>query len=311
MTNTSPEDRYPWSIGPGANVGAICHRKDDGTPKRSNARCRAAVWRDEVGADWGFQRAWRSVNWYRFARGRDGDRETSAYEPKGWAMKRTTFTLLLALLLILPTAASASANSSSSSAVLPATAQPYGISLTAMAQNAAVFESKLIANETPKPQPPPSPFQFLSSLSSSYVVNSHTLLYVPVFSFDDSPAVTGCPLPGIPGTPGCVGVFPANHNAALSYVFGAQKMGGHDMAITIDGAKTPLSQDYLAGPVSVSPKLDDGAANGLVIAAYVAPLAPGTHTVTISGVFDGPYIEITLGLSSLPFVQQYTVNVTP
>jgi hypothetical protein len=149
-------------------------------------------------------------------------------------------------------------------------------------------------------------------LHGSYVVNSHTMLYVPVVSFDDSPAVAGCPQPGIPGTPGCVGVFPANHNAALSYVFSAQKVGGHDMAITIDGAKTPLSQDYLAGPVSVSPPLDNGAANGLVIAAYVAPLATGTHHVRISGVLDGPYLEITYGDgASFPIDQTYTVNVTP
>src|SRR5262249_23143574 len=160
-----------------------------------------------------------------------------------------------------------------------------GVSLTDMAQKLALFESNLIAGP-PFAPPPSTPFQILSLLSRNYVVNSHTMLYVPVFTFDDSPPVTGCTLPGIPGTPGCVRVFPATHTAALSYVFGAQQTGGHDMAIPIDGARTPLSQDYLAGPVSVPPVLADGAAHGLVIAAYVAPLAAGSHTVTISGEFD-------------------------
>jgi hypothetical protein len=81
------------------------------------------------------------------------------------------------------------------------------------------------------------------------------------------------------------------------------------MAITIDGTKTVLSSAYLAGPVSAP--LLDGGSNMLVIGAYVAPMATGTHTVTISGQFDGPYLGITYpGLTSLPFSQKYTVNVT-
>src|SRR4051794_10670703 len=147
-------------------------------------------------------------------------------------MKRATVALLAAFLLIIPTASRASA-SPPPSAVLPATARPVGISLTQMLQQTAVFESGFIAG-TPIP-PPSTPFQILSLASTDYVVSSNTMLYVPVFTIDDSPAVTGCPQPGVPGTPACVGIWPANHNAALSYVYGAQQLGGHDMAITIDG----------------------------------------------------------------------------
>jgi hypothetical protein len=48
-----------------------------------------------------------------------------------------------------------------------------------------------------------------------------------------------------------------------------------------------------------------------VVAAYVAPLATGSHTVTISGVIDGPYLAITFpGFTSFPFSQDYGVTVT-
>ena len=173
----------------------------------------------------------------------------------------------------------------------------------------ALFESSLNAGN---PIPPPStPFQILALTSSNYVVTSNTMLYVPVVNIDDSPPVTGCTPPGVPGTPGCVGVFPANHKAALSYVFGAQQMGGHDMAITIDGAQTRLSNDYLAGPVSTPPLLDGGGTHELAIAAYVGPLAAGTHTVRITGEFNGPYLEITYGVPSFAIDVSYTVSVTP
>jgi len=136
-------------------------------------------------------------------------------------MKRTTFMLLLALLLTIPTAVRASANPEPSgrSAVLPATAEPYGISLTDMARRLALFESSLIAG-TPI-TPPRTPFEILNLTTSNYVVDRHTVLYVPLVSIDDSPPVTGCVPPGVPGTPGCVGVFPANHKAALRYTSGA------------------------------------------------------------------------------------------
>jgi hypothetical protein len=225
-------------------------------------------------------------------------------------MKRSTFMFLLALLLVVPTATRASADSPSSSVgILPAAAKPHGVSRTDMAQTVALFESSLNAG-TPI-APPSTPFQILDLNHLNYVVTRNTVLYVPVFNFDDSPPVTGCTPPGVPGTPGCVGVWPANHKAALSYIYGAQKVGGHDMAITIDGRKTALSQDYLAGPVSTPPLLDGGGTHELLIAAYVGPLAVGTHTVRITGVLDGPYLEITYGVSSFPADITYTVNVTP
>lgn len=67
------------------------------------------------------------------------------------------------------------------------------------------------------------------------------------------------------------------------------------MAVTIDGTRTSLTQAYLSGPVlqSTPPLADGGGTHELVVAAYVAPLPVGTHSVTISGVFDGPYLAIT------------------
>jgi hypothetical protein len=213
--------------------------------------------------------------------------------------------LLLALLLAAPTA-TASASNSQGNYVLPATARPFGISLTQMLQKTAVFESDFIGGVPAAPDQPSTPFQILSNLSTSYTINSHTMMYVPVFTFDDSPQIAGCP----PETPACTGVWPADDKAALSYVYSAQKVGAHDMAITIDGAKTTLSQSYLAGPVSAG--LHDGGSNMLVIAAYVVPLPVGSHTVTISGVLDGAYIPLSFGITSIgPFSLGYTVNVTP
>ena len=70
--------------------------------------------------------------------------------------------------------------------------------MTAMLGKIAVFQSSL-ATTTPL-SPPDTPFQILYSPASSskFTVRAGTFLYVPVFYFDDTPTVAGCP-PNIPG----------------------------------------------------------------------------------------------------------------
>lgn len=228
---------------------------------------------------------------------------------------RTKFVLLVLALastvgiaLTSVPAAQASAVKSTGGSVLPASAQPHGTSLTAMLSRIALFQSSL---STASPlTPPETPFQILYSpaSSSTFTVQAGTFLYVPVFYFDDTPTVVGCPPNVVVDAPGCVGIWPDNNAEARSYFFDPSKNDAHDMTITVDNVTTALGPDYVAGPVTTPPLLD-GTPPGthmINLAAFVSPLSPGTHTVTIAGVVDGPYLTIS-GASGFTFTASYTV----
>jgi hypothetical protein len=171
-----------------------------------------------------------------------------------------------------------------------------------------LFQSSL--STTNPLSPPDTPFQILYSpaSSSTFTVHAGTFLYVPVFFFDDTPTVAGCPPNVAVGAPGCVGIWPDNNTEARSYYFDPTKNDAHDMTITVDNVTTTLGPDYVAGPVTTPPLLD-GTPPGthmIILAAFVRPLSPGTHTVTIAGAVDGPYLAVS-GVSAFTFKISFTV----
>jgi hypothetical protein len=174
--------------------------------------------------------------------------------------------------------------------VLPATSTPSGYSLEDMAQAMAYFSTS--GNELDLY--PDTPFQILYiTNTNTFTVQTGTRFFVPVAFIDDSPPI--------------LGNFPTDEDEIPDYVFGGTQLGGHDLAIVVDGKVTTLGPAYAAG-VHAPGLLDGGGSNFIQIGAFLTALSPGTHTVTIQGTFGG---EVILDLFGAPFsfVNTYTVIV--
>ena len=173
--------------------------------------------------------------------------------------------------------------------VLPPTATPLGWSLDEMASAVANFS---ISGNDPAYYPD-TPFQIIyRHPGNAFTVKSGTYFYVNVVFFDDSPPI--------------IGDWPADKSGAADYVFGRDQLGGHDLAIEVDGKVTSLDEPgYIA--LADTPTSPDGSAHILKIAAFLTPLSKGTHAVTIRGVFDGDAILEAFGG---PFVGRITYSVT-
>jgi hypothetical protein len=130
--------------------------------------------------------------------------------------------------------------------------------------------------------------------TNSFVVTPSTPFYVPLLSLDDSPPI--------------IGTFPTDPSGTAHYVFGHDQVGATNLALTVDGLATPLGAPYAAGPVQ-TPTLPDGGTHIITVGAFLTPLSPGTHTVTISGLLDGLAFQQGTGLSFLQFNFTYTVTV--
>jgi hypothetical protein len=104
---------------------------------------------------------------------------------------------------------------------------------------------------------------------------------------------------------GCVGIWPDNNAEARSYYFDPLKNDAHDMTITVDNTTTTLGPDYVAGPVT-APLVDGSGTHMIILAAFLHPLSPGTHRVTIGGVVDGPYLTAS-AVSGFTFAISFTV----
>lgn len=122
-------------------------------------------------------------------------------------------------------------------------------------------------------------------------MKSGTYFYVNVIFFDDSAPV--------------IGNWPAGHDEAGDYVFGRSQLGGHDLAIEVDGAVYSLDEAGYVG-LAETPTSPDGSAHILKIAAFLKPQSKGTHSVTIRGVFDGDAI---LAFFGEPFVSRIDYQV--
>ena len=172
--------------------------------------------------------------------------------------------------------------------MLPPNAEPHDYSLTDMTRAVARFNDS--GNNLA--YYPDTPFQILyvnrPNHTGSFTVKPGTTFYVPVVNVNDSPPV--------------LGVFPKTPAQARGYLTDPAELGGHDFKIVVDGVTTVLSTSYLGGPVTKS--LPNGGQHTITLGAFLRPLTPGTHKVTISGTLDGTLIG-----GSFSFTDTYTVTV--
>ena len=132
---------------------------------------------------------------------------------------------------------SVSAPAYASGNVLPAAAQPNGVSRADMAQALAVFT--ISGNDSAfLPQTPsqvlygdPSTVAFtpdgsglVETGTNAFTVHPGTLFFVPVFNVDDSPPV--------------IGTFPTTNAEAQEYFFDPAGLGGRDFNVVVDGTTT-------------------------------------------------------------------------
>lgn len=222
--------------------------------------------------------------------------------------RRVLHTMGCAVVMCIAGATGASASSPES--VLPAGAAAHGWDLNRITKAAAAFDT---SGNNPS-EYPITPFQLLyyapSTLTvtqmnngvvfsgtNSFRVAPKTPFFVPVFSVDDSPPV--------------IGTFPTTQSQAIRYLFDPSQLGGEGFEITVDGQSTPLAGPYLAGPMNTAPLPDGGGTHIITLGAFLRPLAPGTHTVSISGGVFGAFLPPYLGIAFDKESFTYSVEVTP
>ena len=181
--------------------------------------------------------------------------------------------------------------SADSGHVLPPTARPHGWTIDRMAAAVANFS---ISGNDPAYYPD-TPFQIIyRHPGNAFTLKPGTFLFVKVIFIDDSPPV--------------IGDWPANKSEVANYFFGRTELGAHDLEIEIDGRVYSLNHPgYVGGPVP-TPNSPDGSAHFIQIGAFVTPLAPGTHTLTIRGVLDGDAMIAATG--GFPFATEITYTIT-
>jgi hypothetical protein len=177
--------------------------------------------------------------------------------------------------------------------VLPASAKPKGYSLSDMAVATAVYNTGTTSGNPETPPPPDVPFEILVPSIGSYTLKPGTMLYLPVFFADDTDSL-------YPGFPADITDQAADAAYLDSYVFATYDVTS--FIVQVDGQTTVLDDDFLCG-VMTAPLLDGspGGTQYIVCAAFLTPLTPGEHTVSIGGIIDG---------SPVAFIS-YNVTVSP
>lgn len=162
--------------------------------------------------------------------------------------------------------------------VLPATARPLGTSLADAAEAFGVF----FETGNDLAFLPTTRFQILfvdrTTGTNTFHVKTGTQFFVPVLFANDLPDSSGETL----------GDFPEDARTVGAYFFSAQQLGGHDIAIEVDGKVTALGPEYAAGPVTIPGaifELEDF--HHVQMGAFLTPLSKGTHIVKIRAILDG------------------------
>jgi len=203
--------------------------------------------------------------------------------------------------------------------IVPASAKPANYSLEDMAKLLALFDTSFndpayypktpfqilygnpkITTVTPKTCPqPPGGTGILVTGGNTFVVKPGTQFFVPLASYDDSPPV--------------VGVFPSQKSQVADYIFGPTGYGGRDYNILVDGNKTGVGAEFLAGPVEQAkpPLLDGGGTHLIQLGVFLTPMSAGTHVVTITGEVASYAINQAYGIGCVAEDYTYTVKVVP
>lgn len=200
------------------------------------------------------------------------------------------FTRTMALTLIACTGLVALSVSADSGHVLPPSATPHGWSIDDMA--AAVANFSISGNNLA--YYPDTPFQIIyRHPGNAFTLKPGTFLFVKVIFIDDSAPV--------------IGDWPVDESGAGYYFFSRTELGAHDLQIEIDGRVFRLDDPgYIGGPVP-TPTSPDGSEHFIQTGAFVTPLSPGSHTLTIRGVLDGDAMLAATG--GFPFATEITYSI--
>lgn len=199
------------------------------------------------------------------------------FDSQAWAKTLCAMTVALACAPALaglgpdPAGAGAEPQRHGQGKVMPANARPHGYSLHHMARVTAAFNvSDRSGSVVPLPN---TPFHILytsaANPGNNFQVMQGQFMYVPVAYNTNSLPI--------------IGDFPAsveNRRQLLRYWYSQRQLGTVITDITIDGKKTCLGGDYLAG-VDFSSPLPDGGTRYMAPAAFIRPLSPGQHTVKL------------------------------
>jgi hypothetical protein len=171
--------------------------------------------------------------------------------------------------------------------VLPASATPKGYSLSNIAVATAVFNTGQMTGNPGTPPPPDVPFDILVADTT---VKPGTMLYLPIFVADDS---GGAPA----GFPADI----SDQDADADYLDGLvlNQFGVEAFIVQVDGKTTVLDDDYVTG-TTTAPLLDGTPAGThyIVSAAFLTPLTPGKHVVSIGGIIAGvPVVFISMSVT--------------
>jgi hypothetical protein len=215
-------------------------------------------------------------------------------------------------------AADQSQNGQGGGNVLPPDANFHGYSLNDMAKLMALFDTsgndlryypktpfqilygdpgKTVVTSKTCPQPPGGD-GILVTGGNTFVVKSGTPFFVPLQEYDDSPVV--------------VGIYPTHSSQVADYVFGPAGYGGRNYQVIVDGNKTKVGPEFLAGPIeSSTPLLNGGGTHSIQLGTFLTPMTVGTHTVTITGEVASTAIQLAYGIGCVAQDYTYLVKVLP
>lgn len=162
--------------------------------------------------------------------------------------------------------------------------------------DAALITAQFNASLDPGRYPTGLPYQILNTSGDRiFTVGAGTYFYVPIAYISDSPPI--------------LGDFPDSADEAKRYFVDPAQIGAHDSFIDVDGTRYAIGPAYLAGPVTTAPLPDGGGTHYMVLAAFMRPLPPGPHTVSMGATFDGAAVLAAYG-APVQFVITYEVIVT-
>jgi hypothetical protein len=226
------------------------------------------------------------------------------------AVRRKGF-VVLALTSIFCVAGVSPANASGGR-LLPPQASPYGYSIESIASELAQFSA---SGNDPQYLPDTKPIQVLYAApetfrrfpavpdgngvlttgSNSFTVRAGTVFFVPLWNADDSPPYAA--------------PFPTTDAEARSYFFDPDKTGGRNFEIIVDGKRHRVGPAYLTGPFSTPPLPDGGGTHMITLGAFLSPLDPGRHVVSIRGGVFGADIKATYEEAFFREAISYRVDV--